>query len=149
MKKAYLAGPIKQQSIHEAVVAAVGKRLSDGGIRVVTIAALYDLVQREARKQGQLGPGWSALVDTLERLDGYEVSGFEGYTVTLPGPGRMENLSTVVRRVTDGIAAWRGDGSPEWDAENVISWVEKQLGDTVPEQKEATCCEEESGSSGG
>ena len=140
----------EQQRRIDVLVEDVGSRLASGGIRVVTLAALYNLVQREAVKRGVLGPGWSALVDTLERLDGYDVSGYENYTVTLPGLGTtVENLTTVVRRVLDGLAVWYHDGSPERDASKVIDWARDSLNAALPERKETICCEDGSESNSG
>jgi hypothetical protein len=110
-----------------------------GGIRVISISTLHDQAMRTAKKQNIHGPSWAGLVAALQQMDGYDVGGFEDYTVTLPAtpspnPPASENLYTKVERVLAGIGVWRGDGSPAWDAKKVLDWVQVQLGGVVEEE---------------
>ena len=130
----------KQERDFEELVDAVGMRLAEKGVRVIALAALYDQVQRYANRHGTYGPSWAALCETLNRMEGYELCGYEDYTVTLPvlveGPRRPDLLEAAYR-VIDGIDAYQRKPIPGTkEHERLIPWILKQLDNATPERED-------------
>ena len=129
-----------QRERFERLVKDATTGLIGDGVRVISLPALFDRVQHQGQRRGWFAPSWAALVDTLEGMDDYDVSGFEDYTVTLPkagGPPCRANLTQVAYRIIDGIAVYHGDGGAvQTDADILIGWIRRQLVDSTPEREE-------------
>ena len=120
----------------------VGRQLARKGIRVITLAALHDQIQREAARRGRYAPSWARMVDVLRGMPSYTISELEDYAVTLPDVetegGRRPCMLDAVHRVLDGIDAFDADDTRilASGALKLIDWVREQLAAAAPAREE-------------
>ncbi len=68
--------------VKQATIGLIGD-----GVKTIDLKDLYDRVQDQGYKIGVCSPSWSALVDTIERLNGYAMESDLSYLVLLPNKG--------------------------------------------------------------
>lgn len=128
-----------QNKRFELLVQVAAAKLATDGVRVITLASFYDKVMTEAARVAIFAPSWIALVDALERLEGFEVCRTGEYTLTLPvvepKPRMRGDLLGAANRIVHAIELYKSKPVPG-DHEYLLDWVLEHLGDSLPERKE-------------